>query len=293
MSAGIFIWPPVTRWLIDRYCWQGALIVTGAIFLNGVFFAALLRQPPAHGDKREREHADVPKHNTIKENCADFCSNIGEYVPFIIFLFVVVMLQMGHICMITYTPVRADQLNIDPDKIPYLISVLGIVGFFSRPIAGFIGDRVNLRIMYSSSVTLGGCTTILSTQFTQFSHLMITSSIYGVFSGESEAQASQLLLIWTRTSFKRSVTKPIQMLPKISFENRICNKCDSNEVEDETHCLLSCISYETERIELIKEMLESAPRFKYLDKQEQLKILMSCKEPKVIHALGNFLNKVL
>ena len=46
LILGMFVWPPLTRYLIDEYSWRGATMILGAISLNGVVCAALLRPPP-------------------------------------------------------------------------------------------------------------------------------------------------------------------------------------------------------------------------------------------------------
>ena len=81
--------------------------------------------------------------------------------------------------------------------------------------------------------------------------------------------------------------------PKIPLEERKCNKCDSNEVEDELHCLLICNNYAEPRNQLILKANKLIPNFHNFDKIHQFKALMSNKEPEMIYALGNFLNKVM
>ena len=47
------------------------------------------------------------------------------------------------------------------------------------------------------------------------------------------------------------------------------------------------------RIELFNKVTNLIPNFFNLNNVEQLKALMANKEPEIIHALGNFLNKVM
>ena len=44
--AAMFIWPPLTRKLIDTYSWRGASLIIGGVGLHGAVFGALLRPPP-------------------------------------------------------------------------------------------------------------------------------------------------------------------------------------------------------------------------------------------------------
>ena len=42
----MFVWPPLTRYLIDTYSWRGASLIMGGICLNGLVAGSLLRPPP-------------------------------------------------------------------------------------------------------------------------------------------------------------------------------------------------------------------------------------------------------
>ena len=80
--------------------------------------------------------------------------------------------------------------------------------------------------------------------------------------------------------------------PKIPLHERICEYCDSGEIEDESHCLLTCNKNEIPRLELLNIATDSIPNFHDLDKSQQFQALLSCKNPEVLKALGNFLNRV-
>ena len=81
--------------------------------------------------------------------------------------------------------------------------------------------------------------------------------------------------------------------PKTPVEERICDKCSSNNVEDEIHCLLTCDDNANPRVELMDKISNLIPNFNNLDKGSQFKSIMEDKRPAVIQALGSFLNKVM
>jgi hypothetical protein len=82
-------------------------------------------------------------------------------------------------------------------------------------------------------------------------------------------------------------------IPKIPLEERICDKCDNNEVEDELHSLLICRKNITARIKLFQNVSEQIPSFVDLDNLEKFRAIMSSKTPEVIRSLGNFLNEII
>ena len=77
--------------------------------------------------------------------------------------------------------------------------------------------------------------------------------------------------------------------PKIHLHKRMCENCDSGE----SHCLLTCNKNEIPRPELLNIATDIIPNFHNLDKSQQFQALLSCKNPAVLKALGNFLNKVM
>jgi len=81
--------------------------------------------------------------------------------------------------------------------------------------------------------------------------------------------------------------------PKTPIEERKCDKCNGDEIEDELHCLIICSANVMPRIELFKKATNVIPNFFNLNNVEQFKALMANKEPELIYALGNFLNKVM
>ena len=81
--------------------------------------------------------------------------------------------------------------------------------------------------------------------------------------------------------------------PKTPIEERKCDKCNSDEIEDELHCLIICSKNITPRTELFLKAAQIIPDFGNLNNVEQFKALMSNKEPELIYALGNFLNKIM
>ena len=65
-SVGSFIWPPFCRWLIDAYCWQGALVVLAAIQVQYIVFILFIPINISNTKKRkscgtDRETRSVTK----------------------------------------------------------------------------------------------------------------------------------------------------------------------------------------------------------------------------------------
>lgn len=81
--------------------------------------------------------------------------------------------------------------------------------------------------------------------------------------------------------------------PVIPAESRICEKCTSNEVEDELHCLITCQSHNSQRSNLFQAVVSILPNFNNLNQKDKFVTIMRSRDPIILKALGNFLNQVI
>ena len=80
------------------------------------------------------------------------------------------------------------------------------------------------------------------------------------------------------------------MRPKICKEERICENCDLEEVEDESHFLLKCPLYCQHHTTLMRIILA----YTASESQEELFIiLMKSRETAVIKSLGKYIHTAL
>ncbi len=191
LSLGIFVWSPVTRFLIDKYNWQGALLLEGGIFLNGIILGALLR-PQGSNDSMmvqlakiaEDESSGASSSSSSSSKCA-ILSKIPckKFLGFYAFLIGYFFIQIGHMTVYGYMPVKGDSLGISKSNISILISIMGITGIFARPCIGFIGDLrwADRTTFVGLSAVIVGCCSIVSTQLTSFIPLIIYSALFGFF----------------------------------------------------------------------------------------------------------------
>lgn len=119
---------------------------------------------------------------------------------------------------------------------------------------------------------------------------------YKMFKDELDVES---YLVMNLSSSERSILANIRLgiLPlnvetgrfsNIQLENRICQTCNSNEIEDEIHFLFNCNLYETERNSFFESVCTKFPDFHYLEVNDQLKYLFS----KVPRPLAKFIKKI-
>ena len=77
--------------------------------------------------------------------------------------------------------------------------------------------------------------------------------------------------------------------PKLPVENRICNKCNLNVIEDEIHCILICPNQSMCRVDLLKVAKTLINNFEQLNDSEKFIAIMTSREPELLKNLGKFL----
>ena len=81
--------------------------------------------------------------------------------------------------------------------------------------------------------------------------------------------------------------------PYVIAEERICKRCDINDIEDEFHCMVICTKWDAIRVDLFQVCYVHIENFTVLHPKEQFLKIMINKNPELNYALGKFLNIVL
>ena len=208
LSAGLFIWPPLTRFLIDRYGWRGALLIHGSIQLNGIVLTALIRQRPpvpqfivtinefeevnmendaVHDKNDVAKQQKIPKKKNAGVRCfRALFKSVILFPYFVLFILAIAMVQMGNVMPYTLTPARAASLGIDKDRGALLVSIAAGVSGICRVLCGYLGDRpwMNRLLLCVVAGLIGGALTAFTASLNTFVSLAITFGLIGIPSGE-------------------------------------------------------------------------------------------------------------
>ena len=187
-SIGTFALPPLVRIMIDRYSWQGAMIITAGVMMHSVFFGALLR-PIARPKHSMISNPVEPPEKFIddQEEKMQRKTFFQTHAPFMLFLMGFFFMQMGHMSVYIYTPLRCDAIGVSKKDVSFLLSIMGILGLFARPAFGWIGDLrwVNKTVMFGVCGVLVGVTTLATTQLVAFPRLAVVAAIFGAVNGKN------------------------------------------------------------------------------------------------------------
>lgn len=75
----------------------------------------------------------------------------------------------------------------------------------------------------------------------------------------------------------------------IPREDRVCTRCNSGEIEDEIHFLLSCNKLKTERINILSVINENCGNFNNLDKKNKFIWLMNNENIDILYEVCSFI----
>jgi hypothetical protein len=81
--------------------------------------------------------------------------------------------------------------------------------------------------------------------------------------------------------------------PYVIAEERICKRCNINDIEDEFHCMVICTKWDAIRVDLYDMACKHIENFTVIHPKEQFLKIMINKNPELNYALGKFLNIVL
>ena len=179
VSCGMFIWPPLVRFLIDVYTWRGAFYILAGVTAQIFIFISLLRPPPS------LEGEEVSKQNGYANNKKQRKSLRLQYFTWILYIISFTAQVAPHFVPMSYYPMKGKEENVGKYLIPILVSVSGGLGIISRPVAGLITDRFNNRIIVAVvSLVICGIILILTVFAQTFTMLLILAILIGIIQGE-------------------------------------------------------------------------------------------------------------
>ena len=195
VSVGLFTLPTTVRVIISHYAWQSALVLISSILLHTLIFAALLK--PVRQEQSIKEiivgnNVDAKDSNLkLRNNRAHDNMELSlmcKHLSFILFLVGVFGVHVGHLAILTYLPLRCDMIGLTKTEASNLMTIIGIMGIFIRPVMGHLADQLwmNRVVMFGMASVLTGILTGVSTQVYSFSGLAVTSALFGLLSGRLE-----------------------------------------------------------------------------------------------------------
>ena len=180
VGLSMFIWPPLIRFLIDEYTWQGAYLVHAALVLNCVPLAMTYVPFKAKDKIRPKKMHYCQESNKSKRSCRnqDLLSILKNPVTFP-YLFGSNLIVLSYILNISFIPATAMSRGVDKYSAAFLVSIFGIGNCLGRIFIAVIGDhrKINLLCVCSLAETTMGVLTGLIPLILSFGYVMLAVTV--------------------------------------------------------------------------------------------------------------------
>ncbi|XP_042311016.1 monocarboxylate transporter 6 isoform X1 [Sceloporus undulatus] len=222
VSIGLTLWPLISQYLLDEMGWRNTFLIFGGVLLNCCVCGAVMRpvpdKPPAPTLKscpeQSREGArlsngstsccDEPLHPSKWAACFQilqkylafdiFCKNKGYQI----YTIGVSWMVMGFVLPLIYLVPYATLNGVEERKAALLISIIGFINIFMRPMAGllsglsiFTGRRIYL---FSMAVMLNGLSNLICAISAEYTVLVLYCLVYSVSMSVIGALIFQVLM---------------------------------------------------------------------------------------------------
>ncbi|XP_074016409.1 monocarboxylate transporter 6 [Numenius arquata] len=225
VSLGFTLWPLLSQYLLDEMGWRDTFLIFGGILLNCCVCGAVMRpvqltsgsplQSPKPADEpgRRAEGAQLSngtsphpelQQQTRRTACFQmlqkylafdiFCQNKGYQIYTIGVTWMMMGFALPHVYLVPY----AIQNGVEERKAALLISIIGFINIFIRPLTGLLsGHRVftGRRIyLFSLAVLLCGLSNFICVISAEFSVLIIYCVILSIAMSGIGALLFQVLM---------------------------------------------------------------------------------------------------
>ncbi|XP_049669337.1 monocarboxylate transporter 6 [Accipiter gentilis] len=226
VSLGFTLWPLLSQYLLDEMGWRNTFLIFGGILLNCCVSGAIMRPvqlasgsllqspKPGEGPERRAEEAQLSsgassphpelQQQTRKTACFQmlqkylafdiFCQNKRYQIYTIGVTWMMMGFALPHVYLVPY----AIQNGVEEHRAALLISVIGFINIFIRPLTGLLsGHRVftGRRIyLFSLAVLLCGLSNFICVISAEFSVLIIYCIILSIAMSGIGALTFQVLM---------------------------------------------------------------------------------------------------
>uniref|UniRef100_A0A7M4FSN7 Solute carrier family 16 member 5 n=1 Tax=Crocodylus porosus TaxID=8502 RepID=A0A7M4FSN7_CROPO len=203
VSIGLTLWPLISQYLLDKMGWRNTFLIFGGVLLNCCVCGAIMRPGAQLSNGAGPHPAEPPQQGRFATCCRMlqkylafdvFCKNKGYQI----YTIGVTWMVMGFVLPLIYLIPYATQNGVEERKAALLISIIGFINIFMRPMTGllsglniFAGRRIYL---FSLAVLLNGLSNLICVISADFSMLVLYCLIYGVSMSGIGALVFQVLM---------------------------------------------------------------------------------------------------
>ncbi|XP_070845978.1 monocarboxylate transporter 4 [Chaetodon trifascialis] len=187
---------PLGQILQYQYGWRGGFLILGGMLLNCCACGALMRPLLFLRKPQELDGAVKEKKAEPKKKLLDF--SVFKDRGFIIYAIAASVMVLGLFVPPVFVVNYAKGLGYEDTKSALLLTILGFVDMFARPVSGLIAGMkcVRPRAVYllSFAIIFNGCTDIIGSQANDYTGLVVFCIFFGMSYGMVGALQFEVLM---------------------------------------------------------------------------------------------------
>nr|XP_020464577.1 monocarboxylate transporter 4-like [Monopterus albus] len=184
-----------------QYGWRGGFLILGGILLNCCACGALMRPllPPKKSQEEESAPAakeEEKKPPPKKKKLLDF--SVFKDKGFLIYTVAASIMVLGLFVPPVFVVSYAKELGYEDTKSALLLTILGLVDMFARPVSGLIAGMKYVRprsvYLFSFAMIFNGCTDLIGSQANNYAGLVVFCMFFGMSYGMVGALQFEVLM---------------------------------------------------------------------------------------------------
>ncbi|XP_053231815.1 monocarboxylate transporter 6 [Podarcis raffonei] len=223
VSIGLTLWPLFSQYMLDEMGWRNTFLIFGGVLLNCCVCGAVMRpvvpdqlpapllkpypEQPPEGAYLSNGNTVHPEKELPRPRCAACIQTLQKYLAFDVFCknkgyqiytIGVSWMVMGFVLPLIYLVPYAIFNGVPERKAALLISIIGFINIFMRPMAGllsglnvFTGRRIYL---FSLAVLLNGLSNLICAISADYTVLVFYCLVYSVSMSVIGALLFQVLM---------------------------------------------------------------------------------------------------
>ncbi|XP_053197227.1 monocarboxylate transporter 4-like [Scomber japonicus] len=189
---------PLGQILQYHYGWRGGFLILGGILLNCCACGALMRplSPPKQSQEQEEGALTVEEKPHPKKKLLDF--SVFKDRGFLIYTVAASIMVLGLFVPPVFVVSYAKALGYEDTTSALLLTILGFVDMFARPLSGLIAGMKCVRpksvYLFSFAMIFNGCTDLIGSQANNYAGLVVFCAFFGMSYGMVGALQFEVLM---------------------------------------------------------------------------------------------------
>ncbi|KAK6196068.1 hypothetical protein SNE40_001363 [Patella caerulea] len=180
-GVSLLVFPHLTQYLIDTYNLQDTFLLLGAIGFHSVVCGALMRPTQFEIKSKFCPVCTVRKDADKMKVSSKFGSFIS--LPYILLLIGSTALGAALSTVYLFLPHFFKQSGSSPQEVGVSLSFMGVGGFISRILLGFLTTTTDATILLGSTFGIVGIATLFLNNLASVGSKIAYSTIFGLYTG--------------------------------------------------------------------------------------------------------------